>query len=222
MEDRNTAALYLEMTDADATTYAAERVPQVLSTPGVHRATWWDNVHRDRADLPRALPEFSLLGVYEVERSFTPPRAPADVVSAHLFHRTPRPGQGSLSDLPTIGLSLVLVSPRHADGAQALRDWADFVHIRTIAETAVPGFRMITPYENVAGGEPRFLHFYEMDTDDPEAAFLSMPKLVMDRIGAPGTAFDGWAGHAELRIMYVNSFRRLGERASDPPRQLTN
>ena len=74
---------------------------------------------------------------------------------------------------------------------------------------------MITPYEHDAGGDPRFLHFYEMDTDDPEAAFIAMPKLVMERIGAPGTpAFDAWANHEELRIMYVNSFRRVGEAAA--------
>ena len=38
---------------------------------------------------------------------------------------------------------------------------------------------MITPYENATGGDPRFMHFYEMDTDDPERAFKSMTPLVM-------------------------------------------
>lgn len=215
MEDRLTDALYLEMTDAAAADYADGRVPAVLATPDVRRATWWENVNRNRSDLPRKLPEFSLLGVYEVGETFAPPPPSADLTGAHLFRRTPRPGQGSLSGRSTIGLSLVLVSPRTADGAQALRDWADFVHIRTIAEAAVPGFTMITPYEHDAGGHPRFLHFYEMDTDDPEAAFIAMPKLVMERIGDPGTPdFDAWANHEELRIMYVNSFRRLGEASS--------
>ena len=216
MEDRLTDTLYLEMTDATASDYAGGRVPAVLATPGVSRATWWENVNRNRSDLPHKLPEFALLGVYEADSTFVPPPPPPDLTGAHLFRRTPRPGQGSLSGRPTVGLSLVLVSPRSVDGAQALRHWADFVHIRTIAETAVPGFTMITPYEHDAGGDPRFLHFYEMDTDDPEAAFIAMPKLVMERIGAPGTsAFDAWANHEELRIMYVNSFRRLGE-ASTP------
>jgi hypothetical protein len=216
MEDRLTPALYLEMTDAPASRYARDRVPTVLDVPGARRATWWENVNRNRSDLPRKLPEFALLGVYEVDDSFVPPAPAGDVSDAHLFHRTPRPGQGSLTGRPTVGLSLVLVSPRSADGAQALRDWADFVHIRTIAETAVPGFTMITPYEHAGGGDPRFLHFYEMDTDDPEAAFVAMPKLVMERIGAPGTPeFDAWANHPELRIMYVNSFRRIGGQAVD-------
>ena len=69
---------------------------------------------------------------------------------------------------PTIGLSLVLISPRDRAAAQSLRDWADFVHLRHIAEVAVPGYSMVTPYEQVGGGDPRFLHFYEMDADDPE------------------------------------------------------
>jgi hypothetical protein len=212
MEDRLTDALYLEMTDTAASDYARERVPVVLRVPGVERATWWENVNRDRSDLPRKVPEFGLLGVYEVDRTFEAPPPSDDLTAAHFFRRTPRPGQGSLTGRPTVGLSLVLVSPRAADGAQALRDWADFVHIRTIAEAAVPGFTMITPYEHHAGGDPRFLHFYEMDTDDPEAAFIAMPKLVMERIGPPGTPdFDAWANHEELRIMYVNSFRRVGE-----------
>jgi hypothetical protein len=70
---------------------------------------------------------------------------------------------------------------------------------------------MITPYENATGGDPRFMHFYEMDTDDPEHAFKRMTPLVIERIGRPRTdAFKHWAGHPQLRIMYVNSFARVG------------
>jgi hypothetical protein len=214
MEDRETAGLYLEMTDRPVDAYVVERVPDVLALAGAQRATWWANVHRDRDDLPRRLPEFGLLGVYEVDRAFVAPATPPDV-DGHHFHRTPRPGQGRLTGRPTIGLSLVLVSPREPGQAQALRDWADFVHIRHIAEVGVPGYCMITPYENVTGGDPRFLHFYEMDTDDPEASFQAMTPLVTRLIGDPGTeAWDRWARTPELRIMYVNSFRRLGERSA--------
>jgi hypothetical protein len=185
----------------------------VLAAPGATRATWWRNVHRDRDDLPRALPEFDHLGVYEVDANFTPPATPVGITGLH-FRRTPRPGQGIVSGRPTVGLSLVLISPKEPSGAQALRDWADFVHIRHIAEVAVPGYTMITPYEHAGGGDPRFMHFYEMDTDDPEHAFTSMTPLVCERIGKPGTdAFRRWAGHPQLRIMYVNSFLRVG--ASD-------
>ena len=132
-------------------------------------------------------------------------------ISAHHFRRYRRPGQGVLTGRPTIGLSLVLISPTEPQRAQELRDWADFVHIRHIAEAAVPGYTMITPYENVTGGDPRFMHFYEMDTDDPERAFRSMTPLVIQRIGGTDTPeFRHWAFGPGLRIMYVNSFARVG------------
>lgn len=214
MEDRGTPGLYLEMTELPSDRYAARRVPEVLALDGAHRATWWENVKRDRDDLPRVLPEFDRLGVYEVDDDFVAPDTPDDI-SGHHFRRTPRPGQGCLTGNPTIGLSLVLISPKEPALAQDLRDWGDFVHIRHIAEVGVPGYGMITPYENATGGDPRFLHFYEMDTDEPEAAFKSMTPLVEERIGKQGTpAFKQWGWHDALRIMYVNTFRRVGERAA--------
>jgi len=210
VEDRITPALYLEMTDAPLDEYAKQRVPELLGLTGVVRATWWRNVKRDRDDLPRVLPEFDHLGVYEVDDSFQAPVAPAGVTGHH-FRHYPRPGQGIVTGRPTIGLSLVLISPKDPAQAQALRDWGDFVHIRHIAEVGVPGYCMITPYENVTGGDPRFLHFYEMDTDEPERAFKAMTPLVAKRIGAPDTdAFKHWAWHPALRIMYVNTFARVG------------
>jgi hypothetical protein len=190
--------------------YATGRAPEVLRGRGVSRATWWRNVCRDREDLPRVLPEFDHLGVYEVDEPFTAPPPAPGVTGLH-FHRTARPGQGVITGKPTIGLSLVLISPKEPARAQELRDWADFVHIRHIAEAGVPGFCMITPYENAGGDDPLFMHFYEMDTDDPEAAFSSMPGLVAARIGAPGTdTYKGWAWGPSLRIMYVNSFALVG------------
>ena len=211
MEDRHTPGLYLEMTDGPLDAYRRDRVPAVLALPGAGRATCWRNVHRDRDDLPRVLDEFDHLAVYEVDDGFRAPAPPAGIAGHH-FRRYRRPGQGILSGRPTIGLSLVLISPADPGRAQELRDWADFVHIRHIAEVAVPGYTMITPYENVTGGDPRFMHFYEMDTDDPEHAFTHMTPLVIDRIGGPGTeAFDRWAFGPSLRIMYVNSFLRVGD-----------
>ncbi len=209
MEDRLTPGLYLEMTETPIATYVEARVPEVLAHPGVARATWWDNVQRDRDDLPRKLPEFQHLAVYEVDDGFRAP-PPTAGVTGHHFRRYPRPGQGRLTGRPTIGLSLVLISPRDAADAQALRDWGDFVHLRHIAEVAVPGYTMITPYENVAGGDPRFMHFYEMDTDDPEASYRAMTPLVTELLGAGTPEWDHWAFHPALRIMYVNTFRRLG------------
>jgi hypothetical protein len=214
VEDRLTAGLYLEMTDAPLDAYERERVPEVLERPGVSRATWWRNVNRDRTDLPRVLPEFDHLGVFEVDGSFARP-APANGIAGYHFIRTPRPGQGVITGRPTVGLSLVLISPEEPARARELRDWADFVHIRHIAEVGVPGYCMITPYENALGGDPRFMHFYEMDTDEPEAAFKSMTPLVMERIGPyKSDAFKRWAFGPSLRIMYVNSFVRVGERSA--------
>lgn len=214
MEDRATPGLYIETSDLEADDYARMRLDDVLRCDGVERATWWANACRDRTDLPRKLPEFSLLAVYEVTNGFHVPPAP-DGITGHHFRRTTRPGQGRLTGRPTVGLMLVLISPRRPEQAQPLRDWADFVHIRHIAEVGVPGYSMITPYENVTGGDPRFLHFYEMDTDDPERAFRAMTPLVSERIGHPGTeAWDTWANTPELRIMYVNTFRRLGEQSA--------
>jgi hypothetical protein len=212
VEDRLTPGLYLEMTETPVDEHVARRVPEVLARPGVQRATWWDNVHRDRDDLPRRLPEFQHLVVYEVDEGFSAPDPPGDATGLH-FRHYPRPGQGRLTGRPTIGLSLVLISPRDPADAQALRDWGDFVHLNHIAEVGVPGYTMITPYENATGGDPRFMHFYEMDTDDPETAFKSMTPLVMQRIGDEQTdAFRYWAHGPSLRIMYVNSFARVGAR----------
>lgn len=211
MEDRLTAGLYLETTDWSAARYAEARVPEVSSRAGVARATWWENVCPGRTDLPRVLDEFSHLGVYEVDDGFEPPEPLSGVVAYH-FRRYPRPAQGRLTGRPTIGLSLVLISPREPEQAQALRDWGDFVHIRYIAQAAPDGFTMITPYENATGGNPRFLHFYELDTDDPERAFKAMTPKVTELIGAPGTSdWNAWAMTPELEIWYVNTFRLLGE-----------
>jgi hypothetical protein len=210
VEDRNTPGLYLEMTSLPPEAYGAERVRTVLALAGVTRATWWDNVVPNRTDLPRKLPEFTTLGVFEVDDSFAAP-VPPDGITGYHFRRYPRPGQGRLTGKPTIGLSLVLISPRRPENAQALRDWGDFVHIRHIAEVAVPGYSMITPYENVSGDDPRYLHFYEMDTDDPEASFQAMTPLVTERIGPMDSpAWQAWAQSPDLRIMYVNTFRRVG------------
>lgn len=211
MENRLTPALYLEMSEASPDDYARSRVDQVLECPGVERATWWRNVYRDRPDLPRELAEFDTLGLYECDPSFVAPPAP-DGVTGHHFVRTPRPGQGRLTGRSTVSLSLVLISPSTHDAAQELRDWGDFVHISHIAEAGIPGFTMITPYENPTGDDPRYLHLYEFDDPDPEVTFKRMLPLIEDRLGAWGTPdFQAWAVHPALRIMYVNSFALVGE-----------
>src|SRR5215467_7477498 len=105
------------MTEATPEEYASGRVPEVCAQPEVERATWWRNVYRDRPDLPRELPEFDTLGVYECTPAFSPPPTP-DGVTGHHFLRTPRPGQGRLTGKPTVSLSLVLISPTTPAEAQ--------------------------------------------------------------------------------------------------------
>ena len=204
MEDRITPGLWLETSQATAAEYGRG----ASLTPGMRRATWWTNLCPGRTDMPRDLPEFRTLGLYELDGGFS---APPERPGWH-FRQYPRPGQGSVTGKPTVGLSLVLISPRSPEGAQALRDWADFVHIRHIAEAAVPGMAMITPYERVGGIEgPRFLHLYEITDPDAEAVFKAMPGRVQARLGPPGTpAFNEWAWHPALWINYVNSFGLAG------------
>ena len=106
----------------------------------------------------------------------------------------------------------MLISPRDEARAQELRDWGDFVHINHIVEAGIPGFTMITPYENATKGDPRYMHFYEFDDPEAEITFKRMRPLVEARIGEWGTpACQEWAVHPALRIMYVNSFALVGE-----------
>ena len=214
MEDRLTPVLYLEMSQDEPDDYARSRAGDVLALPGVERATWWRNVKRDRTEYPRELDEFTTLGVYECNPAFTPPAVLPDDVTGHHFVRTPRPGQGRVTGRPTVSLSLVLISPATEADAQALRDWADFVHLNHIVEAGVPGYTMITPYENATKSDPRYLHFYEFDDPDAETTFKRMRPMVEANIGAWGTPeCDAWAFHPALRIMYVNSFELVGEKA---------
>src|SRR5688572_22472717 len=111
MEDRDSPFLYLELTDRSAPDYARERVPEVLALRGAVRATWWQNQKPGRSEYPRTLDEFTTLGLYEGSSEFRAPAPPRDVRAIH-FRRTPRPGQGILTGKPTLGLELVLVSPR--------------------------------------------------------------------------------------------------------------
>ena len=211
MEDRVTPLLYLELAAQPAATYGAERVPGVLARGGVERASWWSDCVPGRRDLPRRLDDVATLGLFECSPGFEAPPPPDGVLGIHL--RQVRPGQGTLGAGPTLGLELVLISPRDPGRAQALRDWADFVHIHDIAAAAPAHFTMITPYENVTGGEPRFLHLYELDTDDPEPAFQAMTPATKARVDAGGWGshpFEEWAWHPELVIDFVSTFRREG------------
>jgi hypothetical protein len=211
MEDRVTPFLYLELTSQAAHAYGTVRAPEVSALAGVERASWWSDCVPGRRDLPRRLDDVPTLGLYECTGDFVAPPTADGVVGLHL--RQVRPGQGTLGPGPTLGLEVVLISPKHPDQAQALRDWGDFIHIHDIAAAAPERFTMITPYENVTGGEPRYLHLYELDTDDPEPAFQAMTPATKARRDAGGWnshPFDEWAWNSELVIDYVSTFRVEG------------
>ncbi len=220
MEDRIGRNLYLELSNRANEHYARERVPEVLELADVERATWWQNQKPGRTEFPRTIEEFTTLGLYEAGDEFAAPQTPSDIRGLH-FRHYPRPGQGILTGKPTLGLELVLISPREPSGAQALRDWGDFIHLRYIAAAAVEGFTMITPYENVAPGPPRFMHLYEMDTADAEQAFQRMTPTTRERQIGPqgGPLWKRWAGHEQLVIDYVNTFARIGELAASVVRR---
>lgn len=213
MDDRDGVRLWLEMGHWTAERYAQRAISNV-GRNGVERITWWENSVPSRRDLPRVLPEFTRLGVWELGAGSEWPEPDVDLVG-YPYVRTPRPGQGLLTGRPTTGLSLVLISPNDPEQAQALRDWGDFVHIRYIAEASVPGMTMITPYQHAHDGDPRFLHLYEIDDPNPEDVFRRMTPMVTERIGAPETPeWKTWAMHEALRIMYVNTFRLIGSTTS--------
>jgi len=208
VEDRLTPVLQLELCDLAPERWLAERGAALARCDGVQRVSAWTNCAPGRSDLPRTLAEFTTLGVAEARAPFAAPAAPAGV-ACHQFRQC-RPGQGVLTGRPTRGLELVLISPKTEAGAQALRDWADFVHIRHIAAAAVPGFTLITPYENVAGARPRFLHFYELDTEAAEDAFQRMTPATLARLPERAER-RAWSGHPELVIEYVSTFRFVAE-----------
>jgi hypothetical protein len=214
VEDRVTPVLGLEMSDLAPEAWLAGRGRELLALAAVERVSVWTNCVPNRSDLPRRLPEFLTLGVAEARAPFAVPAPPRGVVAQQF--RQCRPGQGVLSGRPTRGLELVLISPQRESGAQALRDWADFVHIRHIAAAAVPGFGLITPYENVTRTQPRFLHLYELDREDAEEAFQRMTPATLARLPEKADR-RAWAGHPELVIDYVNTFRLAGERERSVP-----
>ena len=210
MEDR-LGDVYLEMTNLSPEDYEDARLAEVLKREDVAAATLWRNQKPTRDDYERTIPEFETLALSEVADDFTLPKG-VDHHRGHHFRRVPRPAQGVLSAAPTLGLEIVLVSPVTPGGAQALRDWADFLHIREIASAAVPGFTMMTPYENEAGGPPRYLHLYEMDTADADQAFQQMAPHTIERLRGSGkAAVRAWMGHPELQIDYINAFTRVGD-----------
>jgi hypothetical protein len=213
VEDRITTGLYLELGDLDPDHYAARRAPELLARSGVDRVTWWENNVPGRTELPMAIDDGTLLGVAEVDGSFVAP-APLPRTTARHFRRFSRPSQGILTGTPTTGLLVVWISPRSPEHDRALRDWGDFVHIRHIAAASIPGFTHVTPYENTAATDPRYMHLYELDSEDPEASYMGMARHMAKYFAGSRTeAFETWAdwNAAGGQVIYCNTFRLLGE-----------
>ncbi len=214
MEDRLTQGVYMELGNLDPQRYGDERAGELLRLRGVDRVSWWENCAPGRDDFRAKVPDGTLLGLAEVDEEFVAPEAPDGALARH-FVRHPRPSQGILSGQPTTGLLVVWVSPKSPDLAQQLRDWGDFVHLRHIAAAGVPGFTQITPFDHAGEADPRFMHLYELDTEDPEATFGAMASYVMPRLGGEQSdEFRRWAdlSAAGGYIVYVNTFRLLGSR----------
>jgi hypothetical protein len=204
VEDRQPAGLWLELVRSEPGERAEE-----LAGVGLRVSAWRADPYPEH--LPRRIDEAPWLLVGESATAYDSLPVVPETSTAMPMVRYPRPSQGICTGEPTLGLLLVLITPRSDEQAQELRDWGDFVHLRWIAAAGVPGYTTITPYENVTGGSPRFCHFYEMSTSDPRTAYESMTPLVGELLGGgPGNpAYDAWAWHPALRIDYVNTFSRV-------------
>lgn len=226
MEDRQPTGLLLEMLDGDDPERVARwqrevAIPKALATGLISRATSFRNLRPEESRFQQKIERFSHLTVYEIgpgdvgmidHAALPAGEDGVRVASRFGFRRYPRPSQGRCSGKPTLGVFLILISPTERSRAQELRDWADFTHIHGIAAASPAGFTTITPYVNASGKDPLYLHFYELDTEDPVAAVDDMPNAVMKRWGFElgDEAFMRWAMSDALDIWHVNVFGRIG------------
>ena len=188
MDDRLTLAMYFEMTARDPHDYRSTRGKDVSALPGVHRMSYWRSLND--AAIHDAVPHRAYLALYEVSLDFTSPAAADGDVTLHF--RQARPGQGRLSRGPARSLWTVMVQPKTDDDV-AFRDWADFTHLPAILDAQLPGFHQVTPYRNVEpSGVPRFLHFWDLDTDDPEAGVAGLGPAMVGRFGQGTDEFNAW------------------------------
>lgn len=202
MEDRQPSRMRIELVRSPDT---IEARAAAMSTAGWTVSTWEPGTDSDDDELRRRLERCDGLVVGEGDGgAVEPPFANTTVVP---LRRYPRPSQGSCSGERTTGILLVLISAKDEAKTQELRDWADFVHLRHIAEASVPGYRIITPWEHEDAGTPRFCHFYEMVGDDPQAVFEQMTPMLEKRLTPDD--FRAWAWHRQLVVEESRTYRRL-------------
>lgn len=235
MEDRQPTGVVIEMVSGEGASrwQTAVAIPGALATGAFTVATPFENRRPDESRFPRKIgdepagltlyeiAEPDVTGTFERARPSLPEPPDGVTVRRYAFRRYPRPSQGRLTGKPTTGLYVILISPTEPSKAQELRDWADFIHLHYIASATPPGYSMITPYENVGAGDPRFLHLYELDTEDVVTAVDTMPEKVMEHWGFEmgDEAFMRWAMIPSLDIWYVNVFGRTGEPRLGPARE---
>jgi hypothetical protein len=215
MEDRVNPGLLFVMIDRAADAARGDWDQRLRALPGVARISWWKNVQLNRRDWLGELctmEDFEMLGICEIDGAIDPPVL-SEGARTLAFRRYPRPSQGVLR-LPTLGLSVVMISTRNLEdevAVQSLRDWGDFIHFPGIVDANIPGYGLVTAYENSTQDAPRFLHLYEFPDPDAEAVFQRTRPCVAQRFGGgPGNpGFDRWELHPEIRIDYVNSFTRV-------------
>jgi hypothetical protein len=200
MEGREPPRLHLELVRAPD---QVDERAAVVEAAG-WRVSVWEPATTSDDDLPRTLPRCD--GVVIGEGDGGRVDAPSSSSTVVPLVRYPRPSQGSCSGERTTGILLVLISAKERESAQELRDWGDFVHLRHIAEAAVPGYRTISPWENESSGTPRFCHLYEMVGDDPQGTFETMTPRVRERLHH--TTFKQWAWHPQLVIEESRTYRR--------------
>jgi hypothetical protein len=216
VEDRQTSRLYLELGSGSGAD-GANRAVALVNQPGVLSASWWNNCVPGRSELPVRIEDGTLLVVAELEEDATVPD-PRPESTAFAFRRHARPSQGILSGRTTTGLLVVWISPRTPDLASTLRDWGDFVHIRHIAAAGIPGFTQISVFENETAPDPRYMHFYEFDSPDPEGTYQTMVDFVSPRLGGVDSElFAEWADWRRPggRLWYCNTFSLLGDTGRD-------
>lgn len=218
MEDRMNSGLLLVLLDEDAQNDIAGWNEKLLSIAGLTRVSWWRNALPDRDDWigewRRIRDDFETLAVCEIDAPFDEIERPEGVRSI-LFKRAKRPSQGVLR-LPTMGLCVVMISPGDATDdvdAQAMRDWGDFVHFPGIVEANIPGYGLVTPYENADRDAPRFLHLYEFPQEDAEAVFERTRPAVSHRFDSPfgDSVFEHWAQFPGMVLDYLSNFSRIDE-----------
>lgn len=218
MEDRMNSGLLLVLFNGDAGNDRSNWDRKLLAIPGVTRVSWWRNEFLDRDDWigewRRIKDDFEIMAVCEIDAPFDSIERPVGVRSI-LFKRAARPSQGVLR-MPTMGLCLVMISPENARDhvdAQAMRDWGDFVHFPGIVEANIPGYGLVTPYENADRDAPRFLHCYEFPQPDAEAVFDRTRAAVAHRFDSqPGeSVFEHWAQYPGMVLDYLSNFTRIDE-----------